>query len=67
WHRKSVRPKDVIAALEAEQKETQAALSDSSLYASDAAKIAQLHQRDSEIEEALMTALERWEQLSAPA
>ncbi len=57
----------MIAALEAEQKETQAALSDSSLYASDAAKIAQLHQRDSEIEEALMTALERWEQLSAPA
>jgi ATP-binding cassette subfamily F protein uup len=58
---------ELIAALEAEQKETQAALSDSSLYASDAAKIAQLHQRDSEIEEALMTALERWEQLSAPA
>jgi ATP-binding cassette subfamily F protein uup len=58
---------ELIASLEAEQKETQAALSDSSLYASDAAKIAQLHQRDSEIEEALMTALERWEQLSAPA
>jgi ATP-binding cassette subfamily F protein uup len=58
---------EVIASLEAEQKETQAALNDSSLYASDAAKIAQLHKRDSEIEEALMTALERWEQLSAPA
>ena len=58
---------ELIASLEAEQKETQAALNDSSLYASDAAKIAQLHKRDSEIEEALMTALERWEQLSTPA
>ena len=58
---------ELIASLEAEQKETQAALNDSSLYASDTAKIAQLHKRDSEIEEALMTALERWEQLSTPA
>ena len=58
---------ELIASLEAEQKETQAALNDSSLYASDAAKIAQLHKRDSEIEEALMTALERWERLSTPA
>ena len=56
-----------IASLEIEQKATQAALSDSALYASDPAKIAQLHQRDSEIEDALMTALERWEQLSCPA
>jgi ATP-binding cassette subfamily F protein uup len=58
---------ELIASLEAEQKETQAALNDSSLYASDAAKITQLHKRDSEIEEALMAALERWEQLSTPA
>jgi ATP-binding cassette subfamily F protein uup len=58
---------ELIASLEAEQKETQAALNDSNLYASDAAKIAQLHKRDSEIEEALMTALERWERLSTPA
>ena len=57
----------LIASLEAEQKETQAALNDSGLYASDPAKIAQLHKRDNEIEEALMTALERWEQLSTPA
>jgi ATP-binding cassette subfamily F protein uup len=57
----------LIASLEAEQKETQTALNDSSLYASDPAKIAQLHKRDTEIEEALMTALERWEQLSSPA
>jgi ABC transport system ATP-binding/permease protein len=57
----------LIASLEAEQKETQAALSDHSLYASDPAKIAQLHKRDTEIEDALMTALDRWEQLSSPA
>ncbi|PUE59101.1 ABC transporter ATP-binding protein [Limnohabitans sp. Rim8] len=57
----------LIASLEAEQKETQAALSDSSLYASDPAKVAQIHKRDTEIEDALMTALERWEQLSSPA
>ena len=57
----------LIASLEAEQKETQAALNDSGLYASDPAKIAQLHKRDTEIEDALMTALERWEQLSSPA
>jgi ATP-binding cassette subfamily F protein uup len=57
----------LIASLEAEQKETQNALNDSGLYASDPAKIAQLHARDKEIEDALMTALERWEQLSSPA
>ncbi len=57
----------LIASLEAEQKETQAALSDNSLYASDPAKVAQIHKRDAEIEEALMAALERWEQLSTPA
>jgi ATP-binding cassette subfamily F protein uup len=57
----------LIASLEAEQKETQNALNDSGLYASDPAKIAQLHTRDTEIEDALMTALERWEQLSSAA
>jgi ATP-binding cassette subfamily F protein uup len=57
----------LIASLEAEHKETQAALSDNSLYASDPAKVAQIHKRDTEIEEALMAALERWEQLSTPA
>jgi ATP-binding cassette subfamily F protein uup len=55
----------LIASLEAEHKETQAALSDNKLYASDPAKVAQIHQRDTEIEESLMTALERWEQLSS--
>jgi ATP-binding cassette subfamily F protein uup len=56
---------ELIASLETEQKQTQAALSDNSLYASDPAKIAQLHARDGEIETALMAALERWETLSA--
>ena len=56
---------DLIASLETEQKQTQAALTDNSLYASDPAKIAQLHARDTEIETALMAALERWETLSA--
>jgi len=58
---------DLIASLEEEQKQTQAALADNGLYASDPAKIAQLHTRDTEIEEALMNALERWEALSSPA
>lgn len=58
---------DLIADLEAEQQQTQAALSDSGLYASDPARVAQLHARDTEIEEALMNALERWEALSNPA
>jgi len=56
-----------IAALEQEQKHVQSALADPKLYASDAAKIAQLHERDQAIEVALMQALERWEALSAPA
>jgi len=54
-----------IAALEAEQKQAQADLADPKLYASDAAKVAQLHARDMAIESELMQALERWESLSA--
>jgi len=54
-----------IAALEAEQKQVQADLVDPKLYASDAAKVAQLHARDVAIESDLMQALERWESLSA--
>jgi ATP-binding cassette subfamily F protein uup len=56
---------DRIAALEAEQKQVQADLADPKLYASDAAKVAQLHARDVAIESELMQALERWELLSA--
>jgi ATP-binding cassette subfamily F protein uup len=53
-----------IAALEAEQKSIQAALADGSLYASDNARAVQLHQRDGEIDDQLMEALERWSALS---
>jgi ATP-binding cassette subfamily F protein uup len=54
-----------IAALETEQKQVQADLADPKLYASDTAKVAQLHARDTVIETELMQALERWELLSA--
>jgi ATP-binding cassette subfamily F protein uup len=54
----------LIASLEAEQKETQSVLNNSA-FASDPAKMTQLHKRDTEIEAALMAALERWEQLSS--
>ncbi|MDR0213119.1 MAG: ATP-binding cassette domain-containing protein [Comamonas sp.] len=54
-----------IAALEAEQTTLREQLADPNIYASDNARAMQLHQRDGEIEEALMAALERWELLSA--
>ena len=53
-----------IAALEAEQKQIQDALADGSLFASDNTKAVAMHQRDAEIDEALMEALERWTALS---
>lgn len=53
-----------IAALEAEQKQIQEALADGSLFASDNARAVAMHQRDAEIDEALMEALERWTLLS---
>ncbi|WP_022954904.1 ATP-binding cassette domain-containing protein [Perlucidibaca piscinae] len=52
-----------IAALEAEQAAAQAALADGSLFISDLARATALTQRLSEIEEALLTLLERWELL----
>jgi ATP-binding cassette subfamily F protein uup len=54
-----------IDALEQEQRAIQARLADGSLYGTDAALAAQLALRDGEIEESLMSALERWEALSA--
>jgi ATP-binding cassette subfamily F protein uup len=54
---------DLIAALEAEQKEINDLLADGSLYAIDNARAMKLAQRSAEIDEALMTALERWEVL----
>ena len=55
---------DQIAGLEAEQKQVQDALADGSLYARDAAKAAELHAREAEIEAQLMLSLERWEALA---
>ncbi len=53
-----------IAALEAEQKEIQQALADGSLFATDNTRAVALHQRDAQIEEELLLALERWTELS---
>ena len=52
-----------IEALEREQQQIDRDLADGSLYASDPARAAALATRHGEIEEELMTALERWEQL----
>lgn len=57
---------DLISSLEAEQKATRVALADTKVYADDPAHVAKLHARDTEIETALMHALERWEVLSSP-
>jgi ATP-binding cassette subfamily F protein uup len=55
----------LIESLETEQTQIRAALADGSLYSTDGAKAAALLQRDAEIEEALMTALERWDTLGS--
>ena len=54
-----------IAALEAEQKQIQEVLANGNLFSTDNAKAVAMHQRDAEIDEALMEALERWTALSA--
>jgi ATP-binding cassette subfamily F protein uup len=56
---------DLIATLEAEQKEIGGLLADGSLYAIDNARAMKLAQRSAEIDDALITALERWEFLGA--
>lgn len=56
-----------IAALEAEQKDIAAALADGSLFAKDNARALALSARNAEIDEALLAALERWEELGKPA
>ncbi|OYU45316.1 MAG: hypothetical protein CFE44_08130 [Burkholderiales bacterium PBB4] len=58
---------DRIAALEAEQLEIAAALADGSLFSSDNARALALTARNSQIDDALMDALERWETLGRPA
>ncbi|MFZ3161311.1 MAG: ATP-binding cassette domain-containing protein [Rhodoferax sp.] len=55
-----------IAALEAEQKEIADLLADGSLYAIDNARALKLATRSAQIDEELMTALERWEALGSP-
>ena len=52
-----------IEALEQQQQQIDRDLADGSLYATDPARAAALATRHGEIEEELMTALERWEQL----
>jgi ATP-binding cassette subfamily F protein uup len=55
----------VIAALEAEQKDITGQLADGSLFARDNARALALTSRSAQIDEELMTALERWEALGA--
>jgi ATP-binding cassette subfamily F protein uup len=55
----------LIESLEQEQKQIRLALEDSSLFAKDPAKATTLYARDAEIDSELMSALERWETLSA--
>jgi ATP-binding cassette subfamily F protein uup len=58
---------DLIAALETEQKEIADLLADGSLYAIDNARALKLATRSAQIDDELMTALERWEILGSPA
>ena len=53
-----------IAALEAEQQTIRATLADGQLYTTDGQRAAALLQRDADIDELLMQALERWTELS---
>ena len=56
-----------IAELEAEQKDISEALerSDGAIYVNEAARAAQLGERHAQIDDELMAALERWEELDA--
>ena len=56
-----------IEALEAEQAALREELADTTIYQRDAQRAAALHTRDAEIEDELMQALERWEELGAAA
>jgi ATP-binding cassette subfamily F protein uup len=58
---------DRIAALEAEQRDIANLLSDGSLFASDNTRALGLTARAAQIDEELITALERWESLGSPA
>jgi ATP-binding cassette subfamily F protein uup len=54
-----------IESLEQEQKSIEAELADGSLYASDGARATALAQRAAAIEDELMAALQRWEELGS--
>jgi ATP-binding cassette subfamily F protein uup len=54
---------DTIAALEAEQKEIAESLADGSLFASDTTRAVALSERAAQIDDELLAALERWEEL----
>ena len=54
-----------IAALEAEQKAITAAIADPALYARDAQRATELHARYAQVDNELLSALERWEALGA--
>jgi len=53
-----------MEALEKEQREIDAALADGSLYVSDATRAAALGARHAEIDDELLAAMERWDELS---
>jgi len=57
---------DLIAKLEIEQKDISSLLADGSLYAIDNARALKLATRSAQIDEELLTALERWEMLGTP-
>ena len=56
---------DLIARLEAEQKDINELLADGSLYAVDNSRALKLATRSAQIDDELLTALERWEVLGA--
>jgi ATP-binding cassette subfamily F protein uup len=56
---------DLISALEAEQKEITDALADGSLYAIDNTRAMHMATRSAQIDEELLTTMERWELLGA--
>ena len=55
----------LIESLEKEQADARAQLADGSIYQRDPGLAQQLFKRDTEIDELLLQALERWETLSA--
>lgn len=58
---------ELISALETEQTALRAELADGALYQSDLPRAIALQKRDAEIEEQLLAALERWQQLEEGA